>query len=187
MNDSIDSQKNGRDDSWGARSDLAAARIQVLLEAQASRLVLAESCTAGGIAASLAAMPGISKSLCGCFAVYRNDSKSRWLGLSMEDLEDPRIGSVSQITSDRLAKACLEATPEATVALAITGDVGPGAPSKTDGWIFLACCFRDAPANAIAIHLSTPCPQNNTDLSRRRRRLQEATALGLEFLAQCLS
>jgi nicotinamide-nucleotide amidase len=176
-----------QEDAWRIKADLAAARVQTLLEARGIRLVLAESCTAGSISAALATLPGISQSLCGCFVVYRNDSKSKWLGLSSEALEDPEIGSVSQLTSDRLARACLQATPEASISLAVTGDVGPGAPDRTDGWIFLSCCYRDAQISSKALQLSTPRPRNARDIELRRQRLQEATALGLEFLVDSLS
>jgi nicotinamide mononucleotide (NMN) deamidase PncC len=56
---------------------LANALFQVL-ELSGDGLVLAESCTAGLIAATLARVPGMSRRLAGSFVVYQIDSKVRW-------------------------------------------------------------------------------------------------------------
>ncbi|MEM8735377.1 MAG: CinA family protein, partial [Planctomycetota bacterium] len=56
-----------------------AAQLRDQLEQADCRIVLAESCTAGGISATLANLPGVSNVLCGGFVVYRNASKEGWL------------------------------------------------------------------------------------------------------------
>lgn len=104
------------------------------------RLVLAESCTGGLIAATLARVPGISEHFCGSFVAYRNDSKSRWLGVS------PKLiaarGAVSPAVAMEMAVRALERTPEASVAVSVTGHFGPGAPPKQDGLVFMTLFDR---------------------------------------------
>ena len=54
--------------------------VAACLRSQPRRIVFAESCTGGLVAATLA-IPGISDSLCGSAVVYRLDTKTRWLGI----------------------------------------------------------------------------------------------------------
>ncbi len=174
------------------RDQLAAAQV---------RLVLVESCTAGRVAAYLGLLPGISQWLCGSLVVYRSASKSAWLGVPASLLEDPQHGPVSPAASRWLAEAALERTPEADLAVAITGDVGPGAPQKTDGCIFLAAALRrctaphasaGATAQASAAewstiiteqqqHLSAAAPRDSSDMAARQARLDEAAQRALGF------
>ncbi len=59
-----------------------------LLERHHDRIVCAESCTAGLVSATLAAIPGASKFLCGSAVVYRNATKTNWLHVPAELLDD---------------------------------------------------------------------------------------------------
>jgi PncC family amidohydrolase len=162
-----------------------AAAVKSRLEACNARLVLAESCTAGQIAATLAAIPGVSGWLCGSFVVYRIDSKSKWLGVPESVLSDPKHGPVSALASELLASAVLQKTPEATWSLAITGDVGPGAPAETDGVCFVAIQLgRGNSAIQIRVDLKSPKPQDSFDISARIARLEEATGRALELLLE---
>jgi nicotinamide mononucleotide (NMN) deamidase PncC len=77
--------------------------------------------------------------------VYRNDTKSQWLGVDPQLLANPQIGPVSPQASKELARRVLEATPEADVAIAITGHFGPGAPAHLDRRVFLAWVQRMEP------------------------------------------
>ena len=72
-----------------------AADVQRELQVRDLKLVLAESCTCGRIAATLGALPGISSYLCGSQVVYRNLSKQQWLGVDAQILDDPEHGPVS--------------------------------------------------------------------------------------------
>jgi hypothetical protein len=74
--------------------------------------------------------------------VYRNDSKTQWLGLDPAMLADPEIGSVSPQTSQLLARQVLAQTPEADFALAVTGHFGPDAPAHLNRRIFVALVRR---------------------------------------------
>ena len=113
-----------------------------LLRESRKRIVLAESCTGGAVAANFTMVPGVSEVFCGSMVVYRNDSKTQWLGLDPAMLADPEIGSVSPQTSQLLARQVLAHTPEADFALAVTGHFGPEAPAHLNRRIFVALVRR---------------------------------------------
>ena len=113
-----------------------------LLRESRKRIVLAESCTGGAVAANFTMVPGVSEVFCGSMVVYRNDSKTQWLGLDPAMLADPEIGSVSPQTSQLLAQQVLARTPEADFALAVTGHFGPEAPAHLNRRIFVALVRR---------------------------------------------
>ena len=114
-----------------------------LLRESRKRIVLAESCTGGAIAANFTVVPGVSEVFCGSMVVYRNDSKTQWLGLDPAMLANPKIGPVSPQTSELLARQVLAHTPEADFALAITGHFGPDAPAHLNRRIFVALVRRE--------------------------------------------
>ncbi len=146
------------------------------LQARGERVVLAESCTAGRVAATLGCLPGISQWLCGSFVVYRCDSKSRWLDIPAELLSDPKIGPVSDRVTELLAQAALAQTPEAAIGLAVTGEIGPGAPAQRDGILYCALARRQSAAiEHRMLRLAGPAPQDSLDLVARNNRLDEAT------------
>lgn len=121
----------------------AAARCAESLSLTSKKIVFAESCTSGLLAASLSRISGISEYLCGSFATYRNDSKVNWLGVSRSDLDDPQIGPVSETVALQMATGALSRTPEADLAVSITGHLGPGAPQELDGIAYSAIASRD--------------------------------------------
>lgn len=152
-----------------------------------ARIVLAESCTAGRVAATLGAIPGISSWLSGSFVIYRNDSKHRWLGIPTDLLDDPQIGPVSQQVTGLLARAIVERTPEARFGIAVTGDIGPGAPSATDGVCF--CAVFDRENGALMekrIRLLAAAPQSHEDITGRLKRLEEASCEVLKFAVEVI-
>jgi PncC family amidohydrolase len=114
-----------------------------LLRESRKRIVLAESCTGGAIAANFTMVPGVSEVFCGSMVVYRNASKTQWLGLDPAMLANPKIGPVSPQTSELLARQVLAHTPEADFALAITGHFGPDAPAHLNRRIFVAVVRRE--------------------------------------------
>ncbi len=173
-----------------------ATALRDRLAAEQRRIVLVESCTAGRVAATLGELPGISQWLCGSLVVYRNASKSSWLGVPDSLLDDPKRGPVSESASHWLARAALERTSEADLAVAVTGDIGPNAPPATDGHIFLAAAVRIPQSGTIShaltrpdaiqinqqeLHLRAPAPRSNSDIAARRLRLDEATRATLSF------
>ncbi|MCA9191656.1 MAG: CinA family protein [Planctomycetales bacterium] len=151
------------------------------------RVVLAESCTAGNVAASLACIPGISRCLCGSFVVYRCDSKSRWLSVPELMLDNSVDGPVSERVTQQMAWNALRLTPEADISIAVTGELGPGVvPVSKDGLVYISI----ADASGIRItedyRLKLPTPGSQTDFIQRKARRDEATQLVLRRLGKYL-
>jgi nicotinamide-nucleotide amidase len=67
------------------------------------RLVTAESCTGGLIAATLTEVPGSSRWLEGGFVTYRLSAKTRMIGVPQATLD--AFGAVSEPTARRWPKA----------------------------------------------------------------------------------
>ncbi|MCR9294037.1 MAG: CinA family protein [bacterium] len=168
----------------------SAARLRDLLVGQGRKIVFAESCTAGRLAASLGCIPGISSVLCGSFVVYRNASKQQWLGIAADLLDDPAVGPVSQQVTQLLAENSLNRTAEADVALAITGEIGPSSEPSMSGKIYCSALLRSS-GNSWhrEFQLSLPGPVDERDIAARNARLDEASQLALnglcDFLFQC--
>lgn len=165
-------------------------RIAQLLTAHQHRLALAESCTGGRLAAELTSIPGASQFFCGSLVVYRDDSKANWLNIPKTLLDDPSITSVSPEVTLALAQQTLQKTPEATLALAITGHLGPIAPPKKLGCLYTTILWRSPLPNlpqvtSISHHLP---PANlidsdpNSPVLYRLAMQSSATQLALEFL-----
>lgn len=164
------------------------ADLQAALRQRNDRLVLAESCTAGLVASELGKIPGISECFCGSMVVYRTETKHHWLGIDRTILEDPAYGPVSEVVTQQLANAVLERTPEATIAAAITGHLGPGAPPDLDGLVFCAVTSRQQrfPHRSCRFQLASPAPASSDDLPKRVARQQEAANLLIGFLLNSL-
>jgi nicotinamide-nucleotide amidase len=157
-----------------------------------SRIVFAESCTAGLIAATLARVPGISAHLCGSAVVYRNETKSAWLSVSADDLANESIGPVSGEVAAAMATGVLQMTPEADIAASITGHLGPDAPADLDGVIIVSIARRD-PVSAkshvdltIRQHLTTISPPDDAGQVLRESRQREAVLFALQTVAESL-
>lgn len=120
----------------------AATSLVDLLRARNLHLVLAESCTGGLVSASLAAIPGVSQWLCGSAVTYREATKVAWLGLDSKMIQEQ--SAVSAEVTDGMARQVLDRTPEATIAVAVTGHLGPNAPPPLDGVVFMAIAWRAA-------------------------------------------
>ena len=139
------------------RVELTAAALEIrqLAEQLNQRFVFAESCTSGLAASWIGSQPGISEYFCGSHVSYRNDSKRRWLQVSPEDLE--AVGAVSPAVALQMAQGALSQTPEAKVAVSITGHLGPEAPDGLDGVIYIGVAIRlDADLEAACHRLVIP-------------------------------
>ena len=128
--------------SQSGEEELAAAAnvAAAALKEQQLQVVFAESCTAGLAAATLATVPGISDFHCGSAVTYRNDTKHCWLGVREEDLE--RHTAVSDVVARQMAQGVLARTPEAEIAVSVTGHLGPNAPDGFDGLVFIGAARR---------------------------------------------
>ncbi|QDT13283.1 CinA family protein [Planctomycetes bacterium K23_9] len=150
----------------------ASTRTAQLLASTDSKLVFAESCTSGLLAATLSQLPGISQHFCGSFVTYRESMKSDALGVPPAIIKIHT--AVSRQTTASMLEGALQQSSEATVALAITGHLGPNAPADLDGRVFIACQHKngDAPTE---LHLKLESSQ------RTDRQHEAATAAFVEL------
>jgi nicotinamide-nucleotide amidase len=118
----------------------AARRVARLLQQSNHKIVFAESCTAGLVSATLSRVPGISAWHCGSMVTYRNETKTAYLGIDSKVLKKP--GPVSEHVAREMAEGVLQATPESTIAASITGHLGPNAPPRLDGVVYVAIALR---------------------------------------------
>ena len=174
-----------------ARCPLA-REILSLLEQTHRRLVCAESCTAGLVSATLAGIPGASQWLCGSAVVYRNATKTAWIGVSSEILNDPARGDVCEETAMQMAEGVLSVTPEASVAVSVTGHLGPGAPTGLDGVVVIGWAERDSltgdllNTHAQRVRLQEPPPIDREGISQRIARQSEATRCVMHVIRDSL-
>lgn len=101
------------------------------------RLVTAESCTGGLVAAAICAVPGASDVFERGFVVYNNRAKQEMLDVSGDLMAD--LGAVSEPIARMMAEGALE-NSHAHVSIAITGIAGPGGgtPMKPVGTVHFA-------------------------------------------------
>ncbi|MEZ6094249.1 MAG: nicotinamide-nucleotide amidohydrolase family protein [Pirellulaceae bacterium] len=152
---------------------------ELLLPYPERRIVFAESCTAGLVSALVASTPGISQNLCGSAVTYRWDTKQKWLGVTHEILEQCTAESIE--VAQAMALGVLERTPEANWSAAITGHLGPGAPSDIDGKIFMAVARN----LAGSIEVTHDCSQRLVATERIARQ-HEAASLLISLLAEAI-
>ena len=127
----------------GTADDPLVVCIQELLKASNQQLVLAESCTAGLAAARLGTVPGISEHFCGSAVVYQEGTKRDWLDIPTSMLT--QNGAVSEQVAEQMALGSLDQTTAATLAVSITGHLGPDAPTDLDGQLFVGVALKQQP------------------------------------------
>jgi nicotinamide-nucleotide amidase len=108
------------------------------------RIGLAESCTAGLLAARLAEPPGASEYLAGGVVAYSNEAKTELLGVPAELIE--REGAVSPEVAEAMADGALSRF-EASVGVGITGIAGPsgGTEEKPVGYVCVCVKLEGGP------------------------------------------
>lgn len=111
------------------------------LKIRGERLVVAESCTGGGLGALFTETPGASDALVGGWITYSNEMKAAMLGVPGTMFA--RHGAVSAEVAAAMAVGALRAAAGAggaRHALAITGIAGPGGGSeaKPVGTVFIS-------------------------------------------------
>lgn len=97
-------------------------KIQELMVAKGQKLVVAESCTGGAVAALLTALPGASRYFLGSIVAYQAEEKIAWLGVLPETIR--QYGLVSCEVAHEMAQGALHKS-RADYALAVTGSAGP--------------------------------------------------------------
>lgn len=105
------------------------------------RIVTAESCTGGMVAARLTDVAGASDVVERGFVTYSNEAKTEMLGVPTVLLQ--QYGAVSAQVARAMAEGAL-GHGRADVAIAITGIAGPGGatPGKPVGLVYLALARR---------------------------------------------
>lgn len=108
------------------------------------RVVTAESCTGGLIAATIAKIPGCSAMLDRGFVTYSNEAKSEMLGVPA-DLIAAR-GAVSAEVARAMAEGALRLS-HADISVAVTGIAGPdgGSGEKPVGLVHFAAARKGGP------------------------------------------
>jgi nicotinamide-nucleotide amidase len=105
----------------------AARRAIEANRAAGRRIAVAESCTAGLVAAALTEIPGSSDVFEQGFVTYSNEAKVSMIGVSLEMIET--FGAVSIAVAWAMARGALDKSG-ADVAVSITGVAGPGGGSE---------------------------------------------------------
>src|SRR5215475_14917413 len=124
---------------------LSLAKV-VLADARAAklRIVTAESCTGGLVAACLTEIPGSSDVFDRGFITYSNRAKQDMLNVPGDLIAD--MGAVSEPVARMMAEGAVE-NYNAHVAVAVTGVAGPGGgtPLKPVGLVHLAVARENKP------------------------------------------
>jgi nicotinamide-nucleotide amidase len=120
----------------------AATRLLELCRTRGLRVVTAESCTGGLVAAALTEIAGSSDVVDRGFVTYSNEAKQEMLGVPAATLK--RHGAVSEQTAIAMAAGALKHS-RADLSVSITGIAGPGGGSKEKpvGLVHFAAANRD--------------------------------------------
>jgi nicotinamide-nucleotide amidase len=154
--------------------DTLAKRVVEENIAVGRKVVLAESCTGGLVAAALTEVPGSSAVLDRGFVTYSNEAKLESLGVPLEIIET--FGAVSIACAWAMAKGALERS-QADIAVAISGIAGPGGGTdlKPVGTVVFARVARGVEGEPEG-ELKRFEPTSRADIRR------EATICALELL-----
>lgn len=118
----------GGSSCYGCDDDSLASVVLNLLMEHRQTVATAESCTGGGVAAALTAVPGSSAVALGGIVAYANAIKHKLLGVSATDLE--RHGAVSTPVAKAMAAGARHRLG-ADWGVAVTGIAGPGGGSAS--------------------------------------------------------
>ncbi|MGE5266119.1 MAG: CinA family protein [Deltaproteobacteria bacterium] len=154
-----------------------AADLVVRLKSARLKLVTAESCTGGLVAAAITDVPGSSAVFERGFVTYSNEAKSASLGVSSALLLE--YGAVSAPVARAMAEGALRHS-YADVAVAITGIAGPGGATATKpvGLVHIAVARKGSPTVDEACRFA--------DVGRRKVR-EAAVRKALEMVGNALA
>ncbi len=150
--------------------------LSLLLAGKNMRLVTAESCTGGMIAAAMTDRSGSSAIYERGFVTYSNEAKIEDLGVDSATIES--YGAVSEQTAHEMALGALN-NSHADIALSVTGIAGPngGTKEKPVGLVYIAVALQNKEPVVI---------KNNFDGDRTS--IRQATAeKALELLIEIIS
>jgi len=129
-------------------SHLLAVEVLKLARARGERLVTAESCTGGMVAAALTDIAGSSDAFDRGYVTYSNDAKQAMLSVPEKLLKG--YGAVSAEVAAAMALGALRHSG-AHLAVAITGIAGPGGGTakKPVGLVHFAVVHRDGRVDRV--------------------------------------
>jgi nicotinamide-nucleotide amidase len=155
----------------GSRVDDQVARLLA-----GRRVVTAESCTGGLLAARLTERPGSSDYLVGGVVAYANDAKEQLLGVDPALIE--AHGAVSEPVAEAMAEGVLRRFA-ADTAIAITGIAGPGGGTaeKPVGTV----CWSVLLAGGQPLSRTARLPGGRADIRER------STTMAMHLLRRALS
>jgi nicotinamide-nucleotide amidase len=160
------------------RADIHDLARQVITSyaAQQQKVVTAESCTGGLIAAALTEIPGSSDVVERGFVSYSNDAKIEVLGVHPDALES--YGAVSAQVAEAMAHGALEFS-RADVAVSVTGIAGPGGGSlnKPVGLVFFGIATR----TGALFHLQCQFKGDRDDIRTESVRAALKLLLSVEY------
>lgn len=147
--------------------------LSLLLLEKNMRLVTAESCTGGMIAAVMTDRSGSSALFERGYVTYSNEAKIEELGVKSETIETH--GAVSEQTAIEMAQGALKHS-HADIALSVTGIAGPngGTKEKPVGLVYIGIALPNKTPFAI---------KNNFDGDRTTIR-QATVEKALELLIE---
>ena len=118
-----------------------AQSIELILSYKGWSVATAESCTGGGIAAALTAVPGSSACVKGGIVAYTEEIKMRLLGVKPDTLRI--FGVVSQQTVEEMVQGAMKSM-NSDFAVATSGVAGPsgGTDENPVGTIWIAAASR---------------------------------------------
>lgn len=127
---------------------VAAEHLLMACRLAGMRIVTAESCTGGLIAATLTAIAGSSDVVDRSFVTYSNAAKTEMLGVPPTLIG--RSGAVSSEVANAMALGAL-ARSAADVAVSVTGIAGPdgGSAEKPVGLVWFGLVTRGAKARSV--------------------------------------
>lgn len=116
-----------------------------------TKLVTAESCTGGMLAAAITELPGSSDVFDRGFVTYSNTSKADELEVPMQRIQT--FGAVSPEVARSMAAGALK-NSQADLALSITGIAGPdgGSEDKPVGTVFIGYSRKGGKTGAEEFH-----------------------------------
>jgi nicotinamide-nucleotide amidase len=126
---------------------------QVADRLSGARIGLAESCTAGLLAARLTEIPGSSDYVAGGVVAYSNEAKVELLGVPADLIE--RHGAVSPEVAEAMADGAL-ARFDAELAIGVTGIAGPGGGTEEKPVGYVCICVRRSDGETIARDVVLP-------------------------------
>jgi nicotinamide-nucleotide amidase len=154
-----------------ARDQLAA-----VVKTHDTRIVFAESCTAGLCSATMAQVEGISSHLCGSAATYIPELKQAWLRVSPETMKQRTCES--QQVADEMARGVLQIAPVAHWSAAVVGHLA----GDLECLVYVAVARRDESGEPV---IAQQC-QRPLLAATRPDRAREAAALVLTTLRETI-